>query len=267
VTNLVAQWADVFSMDHLHWARATFDSRAFHLNVDGTVCMALVPIADMINHSTRNADVLVRVVLPNGGNFEMHVGAALSEVDVGRQLVMSYGFIEDGDNENDRIPFPILLEDRALESQDEYVRRRWSLLDHYGLTSGKDFWIGHDGVPPPALLAVLRIQMAEVPQLEYFEVSPYAVFRSRDTALEAAVVDTIAATVDAISSEFTTTLADDEEMIRTGLRHDQVDQDDEEDNRGPFVPLNGNALIAIKLRINLKRILRRTEMWVLRHRN
>lgn len=51
----------VYGSATVRWARATFDSRAFNLHVDGRTVLALVPWADMINHSTRS-DVLVRRV-------------------------------------------------------------------------------------------------------------------------------------------------------------------------------------------------------------
>ncbi|CAD2218296.1 hypothetical protein AGDE_12015 [Angomonas deanei] len=70
------EFAALFTEDRLQWARTTFDSRAFNLNVDGRVVLSLVPYADMINHQNRT-DALVRRVEPNGGDFVLQVGASV----------------------------------------------------------------------------------------------------------------------------------------------------------------------------------------------
>lgn len=336
--------ADVFSMEHLHWARSTFDSRAFQLNIDGTVTMALVPFADMINHGVLS-DVIMRHVDPNGGPFVLTTGAELTDGDIGRELmmsygplqswelVMSYGFIlpddDDGNaiNDNDRIPFPIGIasssssladdnvgdDDEAARLELEYQPRRLKLIQDHGLLLGSgasqnQFWIGHHGVPCPALLALIRLQLAEVEHYPALEARPMAVFDSTiDPILEARVVETVRAAVEAMLEDFSTTIDEDVRLLQLGremekynnkataatssaipssvdiavdteeaeighslpdadaeTEHDETLQDEEEEEADeewtPSAP-SKNAMIAIQLRLNLKRMLHRVISW------
>ncbi|KAH8608780.1 hypothetical protein ERJ75_001244500 [Trypanosoma vivax] len=168
-----------FSVENIMWARATFDSRAFNLNVDGRTLLALVPNADMVNHSNR-ADVLVRMVEPDGGDFVMRIGAGLTQEDIGRELSMSYGPLQNWellqhygfvleDNEHDKLPFPLDLPGTADEDRDEWDARRAVLIEKYALHLVGRCWIGHSGVPPAALVALLRIYLAEVEEFDTLE--------------------------------------------------------------------------------------------------
>ena len=58
--SLDALIAAIFASDAVQWARAVFDSRAFNLNLRGNVELVLAPVSDMINHSSRWSDILVR---------------------------------------------------------------------------------------------------------------------------------------------------------------------------------------------------------------
>lgn len=216
----------IFSLDALHWASATFDSRAFYLNLRGNTILALSPIADMINHQCRS-DVLVRCMRPPlattsirtantslsrpaGGlmerknaeqakgkmtekeekdpEFVLEIGAPLTKGDKGRELWMSYGPLQNWellqyygfvleDNLYDTLPFPLQdfssfstpgdhLESLAERTEeDDWQQQRAMLAKTYFLNTLQRFWIGVDGVPCPALLALLRLQLASAQEL------------------------------------------------------------------------------------------------------
>lgn len=275
----------VFAFDRLQWARATFDSRAFNLNVDRRVLHVLAPVADMLNHDIYT-DVLTREVLPENGPFVLSTGAALTAHDVGREvfmsygglqsweLVMSYGFILDKENENDRIPLPLQL-DQAVGCEDdpvavEYASRRRALIQRYGLDVVEgQYFISYDGVPCPAMLALLRVQLAEILHFDVLEGSPYQLFTPFSDELERAVVQTIQSLVSVLRDDFSTTLEEDDQMISTGCELAlSCEESEEESNaapgdRAPDEPqqLSHNAMIAIKLRRSMKHILQRVEKW------
>lgn len=229
---------EIFSLESLHWARATFDSRAFYLNLNGETVLVLSPKADMINHLNRS-DVLVRcfrsasfssthhrphttvainatshangstaggvpiVGQRNKGvkakgdeeekeyDFVLEIGAPLTREDVGRELWMSYGPLQNWellqyygfvieDNEYDTLPFPLQDCSSPSERSDDdeggaaegevsntiHQQHRETLAKKYFLNTLGRFWIGADGVPCPALLAILRLHFASVQELE-----------------------------------------------------------------------------------------------------
>lgn len=228
---------EIFSLESLHWARATFDSRAFYLNLNGETVLVLSPTADMINHQSRS-DVLVRCFrcasfsltnhrthtpmtgtatsrgngstaggVPTVGqrnkgvkakgedeekeyDFVLEIGAPLTREDVGRELWMSYGPLQNWellqyygfvieDNAYDTLPFPLQDGTSPLEGSDDdggavvgedantiYQQHRETLTKKYFLNTLRRFWIGADGVPCPALLAMLRLHFASVQELE-----------------------------------------------------------------------------------------------------
>lgn len=276
-------WKSIFSLENFQWARATFDSRAFNLNVDGTVCLALIPVADMINHNNRT-DVLTRRVEPNGGPFVMEIGAALTAEDVGRELwmsygplqswelVMSYGFICTDDNDNDRMPFPIAMEER--DPNDVYCIQRYALIDGAGLLLGGDVWIGRSGIPPPALLALLRVQHAEIAHLQ--RLTPENVFTALDDELECKIVETIESTALALLDDYTTTIEEDIQVLQTKTRSREDDVSSEEEEAASSgcegdgsegssecddIRVSQNSLIAMQLRVIHKRILQAIMQW------
>lgn len=296
---------DAFAWNHLAWAQSTFDSRAFNLNVDGVVVMALVPLADMINHSNRT-DVLIRKVEPHNGPFTMQVGAALTPADVGRELWMSYGplqnwellqhygFVLGCENALDKLPFPLSLpnsttansgktEENADEEEDkvpdgdDWDARRRTLLRRYALCLPGRCWIGYDGVPSPALLAILRVLHAQGAEFDAMEASRYGPFNALSAETEAAVVATVRKTVQCMLDVFPTTLSDDEETLaelrkaphNTAVtaeeagggdddHHHHQEEEEEEDNDEESVY---NLTLCVQLRIGLKRIASRTLDW------
>ncbi|EPY33146.1 SET domain containing protein [Strigomonas culicis] len=212
--------AAVFATAPLQWARATFDSRAFRLNVDGQVVLALVPVADMINHQNRS-DVLTRRVEPNGGDFVLEVGAALTDRDVGRELWMSYGPLQNWellqyygfvlpDNEHDKLPFPLGV-DALAESDDVWDRRRWQIISHYHLYDAGRCWIARSGVPSAALRALLRVLVAQAEEFDGMERD--GPFAQLSPATEGTVRETLRQTVACVMDLFSTTLEEDEEAL------------------------------------------------------
>ncbi|KPI89766.1 hypothetical protein ABL78_1146 [Leptomonas seymouri] len=282
-----AELLEIFSWEHLAWAQSTFDSRAFNLNVDGDVVMALVPLADMINHANRT-DVLIRKVEPDGGPFTMQVGAALNSADIGRELWMSYGplqnwellqhygFVLGSENVHDKLPFPLSLPalselgegaEKATEGVSErccsaqkagegdWDARRLKLLRRYGLCLPSRCWVGHDGVPPPALLAMLRVQLAQAEEFDVMEGHRYGPFTTLSAQTEAAVVATVMETVQCVLDVFPTTLSEDEETLAE-LRTTAHDTEDECDAESVY-----NYTLCVQLRIGLKSIAHRTLDW------
>lgn len=251
-----------FSIEAVMWARSTFDSRAFNLNVDGRVVLALVPTADMINHSNRS-DVLIRRVEPHEGDFVMQIGASLTAEDVGRELWMSYGPLQNWEllqfygfvienNEHDKLPFPFDLPNVRLG--DKWDERRAALVEKYALHLAGRCWIGHDGRPPPALCALLRVHLAKAEEFDTMERNgPFAAVGA-DT--EAQVVDTIAETVRCILGLSSTSLEEDERLLEAGSCAAANGGGD-----GNVDVLSCNKRLAISLRLGLKRIAHRTLQW------
>ncbi|CUG90245.1 Hypothetical protein, putative [Bodo saltans] len=274
----------LFSEDRLHWARATFDSRAFNLNIDGAVTIALVPYADMINHGTRS-DVIKRHVEPHGGPFVLTTGAALDdEHDVGRELmmsygplqswelIMSYGFIlnDDEENDNDRIPLPLSVDETVVDGdgpvEREYKRRRAHLIKQHGLlVGGSSLWIGHRGAPCAALLALVRLQLAEIEHFPLLEASPFSVFQIVDASLEQRVVLTLQNIVDVMLQDFTTSMEEDEALLRrppTIIESEEGDgKEDNDDEDADDEPVSGNTKLAVQLRLRMKRMLYAAAEW------
>ncbi|EAN94777.1 hypothetical protein C3747_113g87 [Trypanosoma cruzi] len=250
------EFLECFSIEAMMWARTTFDSRAFNLNVDGRVVIALVPVADMINHHNRS-DVLVRKVEPNGGDFVMQIGASLTAQDIGREIWMSYGplqnwellqfygFVVEG-NEHERLPFPFDFPEGAVG--DEWDGRRAALVATYGLHLAGCCWICHDGRPPPALVALLRVHLAEAEEFDTMERN--GPFASLGAGTEARVVATIADTIRCILDLFSTSLEEDERLLENGSGPVATHAGDD----GNTQPLSCNKRLAILLRVGMKRI-------------
>ncbi|GET90600.1 hypothetical protein, conserved [Leishmania tarentolae] len=284
----LADMSAAFVWEHLVWAQSTFDSRAFNLNVDGTVVMALVPLADMVNHSN-HTDVLVRKVEPNGGPFTMQVGAALTAADVGRELWMSYGplqnwellqhygFVLGPDNVHDKLPFPLAIPGGANELQDEsdttvtlalpsreggtesnWDARRLTLMRRYALCLPGRCWIPHDGVPPAALLALLRVQLAQADEFDVMEGRLYGPFEPLSQVTEAAVVSVVKSTVQCVIESFPTTLAEDEEILAELHDDEGCDQDTDLESMN-------NHMLCLQLRVSLKHIAGRCLEWCACH--
>ncbi|CAJ1030204.1 Rubisco LSMT substrate-binding, putative [Leishmania lindenbergi] len=287
-TPSLADMSAAFAWEHLVWAQSTFNSRAFNLNVDGTVLMALVPLADMINHSN-HTDVLVRKVEPNGGPFTMQVGAALTTADVGRELWMSYGplqnwellqhygFVLGPDNVHDRLPFPLTVSAGANEPHGEsdatdtlalisdeggtansWDARRLALIRRYALYLPGRCWIRHDGVPPPALLALLRVQLAQADEFDAMEGRRHGPFEPLSPLTEAAVVSVVNSTVQCVLKSFPTSLAEDEETLAEL-------HDDEECDPHAGSESSRNYVLCLQLRVGLKRIANRCLEWCACH--
>ncbi|RNF26158.1 SET domain containing protein [Trypanosoma conorhini] len=259
------EFLDCFSLEAMMWARATFDSRAFNLNVDGRVVLALVPVADMINHGNRS-DVLVRRVEPNGGDFVMQIGASLTAQDVGRELWMSYGPLQNWEllqfygfvmeeNAHDKLPFPSDFAEGVVA--DEWDERRAALVAKYALHLAGRCWIGSDGRPPPALVALLRVHLAEAGEFDGLE--RHGPFACLSAATEARVVAAIAETVRCILDLSGTSLAEDERRLRdAGSGGSAAAHTD--DGGGPQ-PLSRNKRLGVLLRVGLKRIAHRSLEW------
>ncbi|KEG10796.1 SET domain containing protein [Trypanosoma grayi] len=251
-----------FTVETVMWARATFDSRAFNLNIDGRVVLALVPVADMINHGNRS-NVLVRKVEPDGGDFVMQVGASLTAEDVGLELWMSYGPLQNWellqfygfvieDNEHDKLPFPFNVPES--DTADVWEERRASLVAKYGLHLVGRCWIGYDGCPPAALIALLRVHLAEAEEFDMMERnSPFAMVGA-DT--ERRVVDTVSETIHCILELSGTSLEEDERLLEADAQMG-VHNEDAEDAGA----LSNNRRLGIVLRLGLKRIAYRTLEW------
>eukprot|EP01062_Namystynia_karyoxenos_P058744 TRINITY_DN50227_c0_g1_i1.p1 TRINITY_DN50227_c0_g1~~TRINITY_DN50227_c0_g1_i1.p1 ORF type:complete len:615 (+),score=199.25 TRINITY_DN50227_c0_g1_i1:78-1847(+) len=84
----------VFSYEHLLWARAACDSRAFVINVDGRPTTCLCPLADLINHTTGPGHVSYR-------RFDQPTQSvvldSLAPCSPGEQALMNYGPMSNGE--------------------------------------------------------------------------------------------------------------------------------------------------------------------------
>ena len=291
----------------LEWAQAVFDSRAFNLNDNGAVVLVLAPTADMVNHAI-HSDILTKRLDAATGDFVMETGAGLRTSDIGREILMSYGPLQNwellqsygfvlDDNENERLPFPVsLIADAAsLEEDDEYVVKRNAWKDEYSLLVGGAFALPRDGVPPPALLAYLRLEQAEAcsyPHLQKF--GPFAPLPNADE--ERTVWQTIRVTVQAILDVFPTSLEYDQSCLAAGKWLNVKDDDEESDDQSESPakkgevagnededeaesddadfedpadwqegPLTNNDALCLRLRIGLKEIAHRTISYAMTH--
>lgn len=273
---------EAFSLEALQWARATFDSRAFYLNIDGTTRLTLAPVADMINHSN-HSDVLVRHVLPNNGDFVMEIGAALTQEDVGRELWMSYGplqnwelleyygFVLEG-NAHDRLPFPFQLPGKEEgEEADttvvggatnrEWDRRRDNLVQKYFLCSLGRCWIASDGAPCHALLALLRVQFASVEEMQSMESGAATPFSTLSGETEVTVVEAVQNTISCVLELFSSTLEEDLEALCALSDASAGEEEDEESEEEDGDVRKERYRLALVLRSGLKRIAARSLQW------
>lgn len=310
----------VFTFDNFRWAQATFDSRAFNLNHRGQVVLAMSPVADMLNHAL-HTDVLTREI--QGDAFILSVGAGITDEDVASErelwmsygplqsweLLMSYGFIfreTDLPNENDRIPLLLQLDvdpSRVVLGDDEeddgnaaeklkvlreYARRRKALIERYHLdlpsSSAANFWIGSSGTPCPALLALLRLQLAEIEEFDMLDddaddvssAPSYRVFSSSCRSLDIRVLGTLRQLLKGLLDEMSSSVDEDNDMLATkcdrfaASRHIDNDNDDDDedctdgdeaDDDETAVPLSENACLAIRLRRDFKLLLLRALGW------
>lgn len=265
-----------FAVEHLLWAKTTFDSRAFNLNVDGATVLSLVPLADMINHNV-DSDVLIRKVEANGGPFTMQIGAALSSEmrDIGRELWMSYGplqnwellqhygFVLSPHNPHDKLPFPISLPSSGDAYADEGEDRSWhlrrtALMQRYHLIISDTFWIPYHGAPPSALLALLRIQLAQPDEFTTLETQPYGPFIPLSLDTEYAILDTVQQTVQCTMDLFPTTLEEDIEALKA--ESSDSDSSTSEHALHERHTLD-NYRLCLRLRAGIKSIARRTCTW------
>ncbi|ORC91077.1 SET domain containing protein [Trypanosoma theileri] len=259
---------DQFSVEAIMWARATFDSRAFNLRVDERVVLSLVPIADMINHNNRS-NVLVRKVEPNKGDFVMQIGPSLTAEDVGHELWMSYGPLQNWEllqfygfvlenNEYDKLPFP--FDTPTTVTGDVWDERRASLVAKYALHLVGRCWIGYSGHPPAALLALLRVHLAEAEEFDIMERE--GPFVSLSTSTELRVIQTIAETVQCILDLSSTSLEEDMERLKADSTEGTERKDNEdEDEDGDGEILSVNKKLSTILRMGLKRIAYRSLEW------
>ncbi|KAH9579864.1 Rubisco LSMT [Trypanosoma melophagium] len=253
---------DQFSVEAVMWARATFDSRAFNLCVDERIVLSLVPTADMINHNNRS-NVLVRKVEPNNGDFVMQIGPSLKAEDVGHELWMSYGPLQNWEllqfygfvienNEYDKLPFP--FDAPITAAGDKWDERRAAVVTKYALHLVGRCWIGYNGHPPPALIALLRVHLAEVEEFDKMEREGPFLPLSRSTELR--VITTIDETVKCILDLSSTSLEEDEESLRADST---VGTEKKDDADGEI--LSVNKKLSTILRVGLKRIAYRSLEW------
>lgn len=296
-----AEFQDVFSVDHLQWGRATFDSRAFHIQLHGETVLTMVPWADMINHSN-HSDVLLRHVVPADSNdneecFVMEVGAALSEGagDVGRELVMSYGPLQNWEllqyygfvlpvNSYDTLPFPLEFgngaqsssdadsnEESRLEKETEeaaWTERRRALSDKFSLFSVGRCWVPHSGVPPDGLIALLRIEFATVKEMEAMESGSEDPFSPLSVTTEATVLAALVETVNCVIDVCVPSEEEEEENEGAESSADSSDDSNEDsdgdDEDEDFVRTIREGY-AVTLKLSLQGIARRTLEWCQHH--
>lgn len=326
LTSLEA-FTECFTEETLQWSRATFDSRAFYLNMNGETVLTLAPYADMINHCNKS-DVLTRRILPNG-DFSMEIGAALTTSDVGREVWMSYGPLQNWEllqyygfvldnNEHDKLPFPVQTCRQVAENMNrccfptaekcseqyddenphhdsekeghrdgnssdnnnnddddmdtevvagatnrEWEARRQEVIDKYFLYTLNRCWIGCVGKPSPALLALLRVMVANADELENMWDGTVDPFTRVSEQTEETIRATVLETVQCVLALFSTSLEEDEEL----LKEQQMDAEDNNDNNGNDDDEGEENysveryVLALKLRISLKRIAQRCLEW------
>ncbi|CCW61772.1 unnamed protein product [Phytomonas sp. EM1] len=261
------EFTSVFSAESISFAKAVFNSRAFNLNIDGDVVLAMVPVADMINHQNRT-DVLVRKVDVDGGDFVMLAGAPLDESDVGRELWMSYGPLQNWEllhnygfvmpqNEHDKLPFPFQV--APADEDDTWSCRRHLLIEKYHLHLHGECWLAAHGVPSEALRALLRVNLAQPEEFEVMET--HGPFTPLSATTEVEVVQTVEYVVQCVLEQFPNSLDEDKvilaEMI--GAIVDTESFQDGEDGDNPHAL--DNYKLCLQLRIGLKEIAHRALEW------
>lgn len=275
----LAAFEAAFAEDNVSFAKATFDSRAFHLCVDGVDALALVPWADMVNHGNRS-DILIRRVEENGGDFVMHVGAALEPADVGRELWMSYGPLQNWellqyygfvleDNEYDQLPFPVAFHGAGDGDGDgdgeEWAVRRQALMTTYALLGVGRCWVGQRGVPCEALRALMRLHMATAEEFPVMEGGGAGPFYRLSRETEVRVVLAMAATADAVLAQFATTLEEDRDWLAEleggcdGEKAADTEEDAEEEEEDEHA--KERLRLCLRVRMGVKAIAQRFHEW------
>jgi hypothetical protein len=249
-----AEAVEQFSEANIRWAQSVFDSRALHLNFDGTVHLVLAPDVDMINHNS-STHILTRRIDTQAHKLILETGAELSSAWVGQQLyftygplqtfeqLLSYGFIDmsgtdaavgaegvevvgkrstdqdsssglpqgtaecvEGVNPYDRFPFPFdvltALQEPCLVDGVDYKEWRQNLANAQNvfLPECGELWIPVSGVPPPTLLALIRLLQADVNNFHLLELDIFG--GSLDArSLEEGVVETVELMVQSVLDE------------------------------------------------------------------
>eukprot|EP00796_Vickermania_ingenoplastis_P011593 gene11593-7988_t len=273
-----------FSLEALQWARASFDSRAFYLNVDSETRLTMAPLADMINHAN-TSDVLVRRVATDAGPFIMETGAGLGKEDVGRELWMSYGPLQNwellqyygfvlDDNAHDKLPFPFQLGSSAGGTSDEtedtevvagatnaeWEARRRDLAERFFLHTLDRCWIPMTGVPCPALLALLRLQFATAPEMLEMLDGRQSPFSPLSVETEVTVYRAVAATVRCVLGLFSTSVTEDEAALREACQEETEEADAAVRDVQETIAMERYKL-CLRLRIGLKGIAGRALAW------
>ncbi|CCW67930.1 unnamed protein product [Phytomonas sp. Hart1] len=254
----------IFTAEWIHFAKAVFNSRAFNLNIDGDVVIAMVPLADMLNHQNLT-DVLVRKVESGGGDFVMLAGAPLEESEIGRELWMSYGPLQNWEllynygfvlpqNVHDRLPFP--LQDALVEEEDVWGHRRRRLIEKYHLCVNGECWLAVHGVPCEALLALLRLHLAQPEEFDKMESKSPFIALSVTTELN--IVQTVENVVKSILEQFPDSLDDDKAALAKISEEPSTDAVNDHDDE---LHALDNYMLCLRLRIGLKEIAYRTLQW------
>lgn len=288
-----ASLEEAFSFDALHWARATFDSRAFYVNFEGDTILLLTPVADMINHCNRS-DILVRRIVssPPGASekcyFVMETGAALTTADLYRELWMSYGPLQNwellqhygfvlSESMYDILPFPLTFS-QCVGDENEVVcgatnhdwhQLRLQLMEHWHLCSLQRCWIAASGVPSPALLALLRLQFASAEEMNRWahwaeeknkecglSTAVSTPFSPQSNETEQTVLSAVKKTVEAVLSAFPTTLEEDLDGL-SHIAEEPIDTEEDEDEK----LWQARYALALRLRVGLKEIGHRCLEW------
>ncbi|KAJ9450254.1 [Fructose-bisphosphate aldolase]-lysine N-methyltransferase [Diplonema papillatum] len=245
----------VFTFEKVLWARATFDSRGFIINIDGKAMTTLLPHAEYINHtdsaghvSFRRFDAASQCVLLE----------SLGECKSGEQARMNYGPMQNGEL---LTGYGFAIEDNPLEScpvgfelddEDDLYTQKELALERLSIPSTHHLFA--EGTPSHNLLAALRIAAAaSEEEIEACVADDAALVAPVSDENEAGTKELLGAVVAQLSAQYPSSLEDDElllEQVRAQGRkaHTEVMQT-------PHLEL------ALIYRIGQKKLLRNALAW------
>jgi hypothetical protein len=143
------------------------------------------------------------------------------------------------------------------DDTDEFSARRKALTQRYGLEVGGGLWIGHSGIPCEALLAVLRMQHASADDYPLLEAR--GPFIRLGLNVEQEVIETVRLGIHAVQgASFSTSMEDDMKVI---CREDVSRRDGGSDDGRQLQRTDPRVLLALKLRVEQKKICHRCLEW------
>lgn len=210
IPKLVQAYPDLFpaslmTWENFVWVRSMFDSRGFHLDIQGKTYNCLLPLVDFLNNHNitllegsgvlqePDRDYVIRTLVPlkPGQQVFMNYGSFSH-----RELLLFYGYESSGGDCNSYDVYPLDLE---VPDDDGYAPLRSALLQKIGLSV--EHYLKKDKPIPLRLLATMRVFLLPSSKVAQFLGSADA------DAVRAAIFDDIEKDVEAISLVQTLVLA------------------------------------------------------------